>query len=269
LLEPWLSEVAAAEHPALLTAHYYPLTKCQAQPPRLSELLSPLTRTNETTLLARLAATARSSGIPLRLDETNNVSCRGEPGVSNVFGSALWAVDYLSRAMASGVVGLNFHDLIAEPESYSPLVAGDAQELASGALHANPEWYALLLARQLLGDQPVQADVVGGGQRLTAGAFLSPSGNLHIVLVNFASSGARRVLVRLRLSRRFRAGPILGLTAPGLRATSGVTLGGRGVSPTGTWSPVAALPRVSDMHGSLQLEMSRSSAALVTLYPTG
>jgi hypothetical protein len=266
---PWVSETAAAEHPALLTAHYYPLTRCEAYAPKLSDLVSPVTRANESATLAQLSALAQTSGIPLRVDETNNVSCRGQPGVSNVFASALWAVDYVARAMASGVAGLNFHDLIAEPESYSPLVAGNAQELASGALHANPEWYALLLAARLLGDRPVQADVVGGERTLTAGAFVSASGSVHVVLVNFRPTGARRLLVRLRVPSSLHTGTILRLTAPGLRATSGVTLGGRGVSPEGTWSPGTALPQVSGRPGSLALQMPASSAALVTLYPTG
>ncbi len=263
----WASEVAVAEHPALLTAHYYPLTKCEAYVPRLSDLVSPVTRANESATLAQLSAIAQASGIPLRVDETNNVSCRGQPGVSNVFASALWAVDYIARAMASGVAGLNFHDLIAEPESYSPLVAEDAQELASGELHANPEWYALLLADRLLGDRPVHAQVHGGERTLTAAAFASPDGHLHIVLVNFAPSGARQLLVHLHVPLGVGAGTILRLQAPGLRATAGVTLGGSAVSPEGTWSPVARLPQVSSKRGSLALEMPASSAALVTLYP--
>jgi len=263
----WLGDTAAAEHPALLTAHYYPLTKCEAYAPKLGQLLSPLTRASESALLTRLSALAVASRTPLRMDETNNVSCRGQPGVSNVFASALWAVDYVARAMTSGIAGLNFHDLIAEPLSYSPLVAGDPQELASGALHANPEWYALLLAQRLLGDRPVQARVAGGDRTLTAGAFLAPNGSVELVLVDFAPSGAQRLRVRLGLSRSFRAGPILRLTAPGLRATSGVALGGRGVSAQGTWSPVARLPYVSGRPGSLELRMPAGSAALVTLYP--
>ena len=266
---PWESETAAAEHPALLTAHYYPLTRCEAYAPKLSELMSPAIRANESAFLAQLAAIARASAIPLRLDETNNVSCRGQPGVSDVFASALWAVDYIARAMASGVAGLNFHDLITEPLSYSPLVADDAQELASGALHANPEWYALLLSRSLLGEEPVRADVAGGERTLTAAAFLAPSGSVHVLLVDFAPSGARPLLVRLHLTRSLLAGPILRLSAPGLRARAGVTLGGREVSPEGTWGPVAALPRVSGGRGSFALKMPASSAALVTLYPSG
>ena len=113
----------------------------------LGDLLSPLTRAHESAFLTQMGAVANASGIPLRMAETNNVSCRGQPGVSNVFASALWATDYLARAMSSGIVGINFHDLIGEPDSYSPLVAPAPAQLAAGALHANPEWYALLLAR--------------------------------------------------------------------------------------------------------------------------
>jgi hypothetical protein len=263
----WEGETATAEHPVLLTAHYYPLTRCELYAPTLSDLFSPLTRENESATLEQLSAVEQADRIPLRLDETNNVSCRGQPGVSNVFASALWATDYVMRAMDSGVVGLNFHDLIGEPDSYSPLVAGSARELASGVLHANPEWYALLLAAQLLGDQPVRAAVSGGERTLTAAAFLGPNGSLQLVLVNFVPSGGRPLLVHLRLPASIGAGTIMRLTAPELRATAGVTLGGSSVGPEGTWTPSSALPRVSGTRGSLALNMPASSAALVTPYP--
>lgn len=263
----WVAEAASGEHPALLTEHYYPLTRCQAYAPTLGDLLSPLTRAHETAFLAQLAAAARKSAIPLRMAETNSVSCRGQPGVSNVFASALWATDYLARAMTSGVVGINFHDLIGEPESYSPLVAAGPAKLAAGALHANPEWYALLLARGLLGDRPIRTNVAGGDRTLTAAAFVSASGNVHLVLVNFQPNGAPQRVLRLRLPRPFRAGPILRLSAPGMRAKTGVTLGAGAVGADGTWHAGAALPRVSGAPGALELSMPAASAALVTLYP--
>jgi hypothetical protein len=269
---PWLADVASlasGERPAVLTDHYYPLTSCGGETPKLSDIVSPLTRRAEMVMLTRLAAIARASALPLRIDETNNISCRGQPGVSDVFDSALWAADYVARAMAAGVAGLNFHDLIGEPRSYSPLVAGDAAELAGGALHANPEWYALLLARHLLGDRPVRSSATASNRSLTAAAFLSSSGSLHIVLVNFAATTPQPLIVRLRVPRRFGAGSILRLTAPSPRARTGVSLGGRGVSADGTWSHGAPLPRVSGKPGSLQLSLPASSAALVTLYPAG
>jgi hypothetical protein len=244
------------------------LTRCGGRTAKLAYLTSPQTRRNETLTLARLDALANASALPMRLDETNNISCRGQPGVSNVFASALWAVDYVARAMASGLAGLNFHDLIAEPRSYSPLVAGGASELAAGALHANPEWYALLLAHNLVGDEAVRASVTAGNPDLTAGAFLSPTGSLNIVLVNFAGDQVKPFAVRLHVPRRFAAGPILRLTAPGPRAIARVTLGGRSVTSAGTLTPGRSLPRVSGKPGSLRLNVPSSSGALVTLYPT-
>ncbi len=266
---PWVTDLAARERPALLTDHYYPLTSCGAEAATIGDLTSPVTRRNETAMLYRLAAIAAASSLPLRIDETNNISCRGEPGVSNAFASALWAADYVARAMASGVAGLNFHDLITEPQAYSPLAAGDSSELASGALHANPEWYALLLARHLLGDRPVGAKLAASNRNLTAAAFLNASGSLHLVLVNFAGTAAKPLVVRLLLPRRFAAGPILRLTAPTLRATANVLLGGRAVSSTGTWSHETPLEQVSGKPGSLALKMPSGSAALLTLYPRG
>ncbi len=270
LVLAWVSGLAASpDRPALLTDHYYPLSKCGGSAVTLSDLISPVTRRNESSTLARLAAIEQASALSLRVDETNNISCRGTPGVSDAFASSLWAVDYIARAMASGVAGLNFHDLISEPGSYSPLAAADASELASGALHANPEWYALLLARHLIGDRPVAAKLASGSRDLTAAAFASPSGSVHIVLVNFAGSSPHPLVVHLRLSRRFAAGPILRLQAPSLRALAHVSLGGSGVSSAGSWIHGTPLPRVSGKPGALELNLAASSAALVTLYPRG
>jgi hypothetical protein len=263
---PWVTSEATAERPVLLTDHYYPLSKCSHRS-KLGDLLSPSRRTSQTAMLARLAAIARASALPLRLDETNNISCRGQPGVSNAFASALWAVDYAARAMASGMSGLNFHDLITAPRAYSPLVAAGPRELASGALRANPEWYALLLAGHLLGDRPVHTSVTAGNPELSASAFVGADERLHIALVNFAPPRAKRLVVHLRLPLRLGAGPILRLTAPAPSATAGVALGGRGVSGAGTWSPATTLPSVYGKPGSLVLVMPPSSAALVTLYP--
>jgi len=86
------------------------------------------------------------------------------------------------------------------------------------------------------------------------------------VLVNFAPTGAPQVLVRVHLPKQYRAGPILRLTAPGLRASTGVTVGGSGVSSTGAWSAAAPLPHVSGKDGAFELALPANSAALVTLY---
>ncbi len=103
----WVRAAASALHPQLLTDHYYPLSSCGARP-TISELLSPTVRRSESEVLAKTMAVAHVYATPLRVDETNDISCEGQPGVSNTFAAALWALDYTARAMAAGVAGVNF-----------------------------------------------------------------------------------------------------------------------------------------------------------------
>jgi hypothetical protein len=320
----WVRATAAALHPALLTDHYYPLSSCGYRP-TIAELLSPVTRAHERAMLARLAIIERAAATPLRLDETNNVSCEGQPGVSDTFAAALWALDYTARAIAAGIAGVNFHDLVDSRSSYSPLVAtrtpgqtartgapgrtgtpggtGTGQAIAPGrvgteagtgqagtqseTLHANPEWYALLAARTLLGDRPLGVRVTGGtagvgaagtgpsgagvaetaAGELTASALRAPDGGVQLVLVDYDPPGSRPLAVYLRLPGRFAGGSVLRLTAPSPSSTGGVRLGGRAVAPDGAWSPPTALPGVYRRPGTLAVQMPASSAAVVTLYP--
>jgi hypothetical protein len=264
----WVRTAAATLHPQLLTDHYYPLSSCGARP-TISELLSPTVRRSESEVLAKAMALARAYATPLRLDETNDISCEGQPGVSNTFAAALWALDYTARAAASGVAGVNFHDLIDKSGAYSPLVAPGPSALAAGALHAAPEWYALLAARTLVGSRPLPASVAGAAPgELSAAAVRAPDGRVRLVLVDYDPPGSAPLAVRLRVPRDLAGGSVLRLTAPSPAATTGVRLGGREVAPDGTWTP-AALPAVSGRASSLAVQMAPSSAAVVTLSPGG
>jgi hypothetical protein len=255
---PWL-RASATLRPVVLTDHYYPLTSCGSRP-TVSELLSPIVRQEEGSMLNSLGAIQRSSAIPLQIDETNDISCKGQPGVSNTFASALWATDYVARAVAMGLGTLDFHDLISWPGSYSPLIA------TGSALHPNPEWYDLLLTQSLRGTRPLSANV-HGAPNLSASAFLGAGGVIQLLLVNFDPTSATPLLVRPEVRGRFAGGTILRLTARSPYATSDVTLGGRGVSASGAWAPRLPLPAVSEKGGSLALAMPPSSAALITLRP--
>ncbi len=263
----WLRTVASSPtlRPALLTDHYYPLSSCGYRP-TVSELLSPNVRRAESDMLGKAVEIARAHGLALRMDETNNVSCEGEPGVSDTFASALWALDYAARVASAGVAGLNFHDLLDKTDAYSALFAPTPAALGAGALHAAPEWYALLAARALLGGRPLPATVAGDApEELSASAVRGPGGQLRLVLVDYDPPGDSPLAVRLHVPRGLGGGSVLRLTAPSPTATSGVLLGGRAVAPDGTFTLPSALPRVSGRAGSLAVGMPPDSAAVVTL----
>jgi hypothetical protein len=276
---PPLSWVAAAGalHPALLADHYYPLSSCGGVQPQRGELLSPVTRAHEDTMLSRLRTITRARATPVRIDETGSISCHGASGVSNSFASALWAADWTVRAMDAGIAGLNFHDLVSERGAYSPLVlASDAPATgardvpAASPLEGNPDWYALLLTAPLAGGVPLSTSV-DGEPNLTAAAFASAGtaaarrNPVRLVLINFEPPSAKPLLVHLRVPARLTGGSVLRLMAGSPAAQARVELGASEVRPDGDWVPKLPLPRLYGGAGSLSLELPASSAALVTL----
>ena len=258
----WLAAYARRERPSLLTAHFYPLIRCGHDRPTISQLMSADLRLSEQRVLDRLASLAARSRRPLRIGETNNVACSGQPGVSDTYASALWALDYLVRAVDAGVRGVNFHGFLAECRTYTPLCARSRPELASGSLAARPEWYALLAARSLAGARPLATRVAPARNDLTVIAVRSPRGGIDAILVNL---GARPIRIALRVPPRLRTSALIRLTGPSLAARSGVRLGGRAVDRHGGWSAAGA--RLPARRGALTVTLGAFSAAVVSARP--
>jgi len=266
--EKWGLTEAISERPALLTGHHYPLGCNEHPAPSIPRLLSQRVRMLEQTSLRRYMFIAQETEVPFRLDETNTVSCGGVPGISNTFASALWAVSYLTQAMSMGVAGINLEGNPANCGGYTPVCAPSAEALASGALVAQPEWYALLLARTLIGERPLHT-VIGPAHRpnVEASTFAAPDGTLQFVLVDDDLPGARSVAMHLHVGGGFHSGTVLSLTAPSPEALSGVQLGGEAVAADGSWTEPAMLPHARNSHGVITVVLKPSSAALVTVSP--
>ncbi len=265
--ENWGPAEAVDQQPAMLTGHHYPLGCKQLPAPSIGRLLSPPIRRKEGGSLRRYMAVAQASDIPFRLDETNTVSCGGTAGISNSFASALWAADYVPEAMAAGVSGINLHGNPANCRGYSPLCAPTPEGLAAGQLVAQPEWYALLLAKSLIGASPLPTGLANPKRRnVVSTAFLAADRTLRYVIVDDDPPGHRGVAVRLPVGGGYAGASVMALTGPSPGALSGLLLGGRPVAPDGSWSP-AGLPRARNKRGVITVNMKPSSAALVSVAP--
>ncbi len=261
----WGPGEAHVERPALLTVHRYPLV-CSALPaPSIAGLLSAATRDRDLTQLRSDVTIARAAGIPLRVDETNSVSCGGRAGVSDTFAAALWAVQFIAETMQLGIDGVNFHDLPASCAGYSPLCASDPAAFAQGRLTAAPEWYALLLMRNLIGERPLTTVVRPSAPTVLAAAFAG-LGVTRLVLVDTDATGTARP-VRIAVGAAPATASVLALTAPSLAATGGVRLGGRGVNASGELLGAPVRRVVRSTGGAITIPLAPASAALVTLAP--
>jgi hypothetical protein len=263
--QSWGSAEARRQRPALLTGHHYPL-RCDSVPaPTIEALLSERIRALEGASLSRYLAVAHARRTRFRMDETNTVSCGGRPGISDTFASALWAVGYITQAMAAGAVGINLQGAPANCSGYSPVCAPTPARLASGALQPQPEWYALLLTSMLIGDRPLHTRVVAPEKpNLAVRALQAPGGSLKFVIVEDDPAGAAGAALRLHVGPRLHSASILELSAPAPNSVSGVLLGGRPVAADGSWQPPPRLRRIAVRGGVLSLSLPAARAVLVT-----
>ncbi len=262
--ETWGPGEAVDERPVMLTGHHYPLGCEQLPPPSIERLLSAPIHAREVNSLRRYIAIAQAGGTPFRLDETNSVSCGGVAGISDTFASALWAAGFLPQVLSAGAVGFNMHGNPSRCDGYTPVCAPGAAALSEGALVAQPEWYALLMLRGLVGDRPLPTTVYRSPRstNVLASTFVAPDGRLDFVLVDDDPSGQRPATVRLRVGPGFSGASVLALNGESQVALSGVTLGGHEVSPGGGWTP-GRLPSVAVRQGTATITLAPSSAALV------
>jgi hypothetical protein len=282
----WLPAYAQGQGSGLshLTQHFYPLTRCGGRRPTITELLSSATRQRETSAIERAVVVARQAGLPVRFDETNSASCGGQDGVSNTLASALWIVDYLLLAGQRGVAGVDVHGGLAACRGYTPLcvprasgaVAGSRPGIGpvadaslgaaagEGPLAVQPDFYGLLLVRQLEGGRwlPVRSDPPSP---LHEFALLMPDGSIRVVLVNLSPKLNAHVVIRAGGRRTLLE--VLRLTGPSLGATSGVRFGGAAVGADGTWAPVPSQPTQQGPGGSdgVAVDLARASSAVVSL----
>jgi hypothetical protein len=266
IFSEWGEAEALSQKPALLTGHHYPLGCAQTPRPSIEALLSPAIRALEARSLATYMTVSSKRGIPLRIDETNTVSCGGVAGVSDTFASALWASAYITQAMAAGVDGINLEGNPTNCAGYTPLCAPDASAIADGQLQAEPEWYALLLTRSLIGERPLPTTISAEATpNLVAAAFSAPNHSLRVVLVDDEPPGASPLALRLGVGSGLGTARVLRLSASAPGDTNGVLLAGTEVAANGSWQAPTQPEGAQPIDGVLSLQLQPSSAALVTL----
>jgi hypothetical protein len=264
----WGPVEASALRPAMLTGHHYPLGCHQTPQPSIDRLLSPEIHELEQQSLLRFRSVSRATSIPVRLDEIGSVSCGGTPGISNTFASALWATGYLAQAMTTGISGINLEGNPASCRGYSP-VCTQAPGREAAPLGVQPQWYAILLLRALVGTRPVPTRISSPGTpNLLIRGFLTRHGAVRIVIVNDDPPGSRPSQLQLPVRRGTGAASVLALTAPSPAATTGVRLGGRTVAGDGSWHG-ANRTWIAPVKNVLKLTVAPSSAALLTVHAPG
>jgi hypothetical protein len=228
-----------------VTYHYY--RGAASSNPPLSQLLT--IDSSVASASQQLATIATSNKIRdgFRWGEMNSYSGHGAAGVSDVFGAALWSIDFMLTTAQYGAIGCNFHGggqnqdgnicsngvaSCTKPFRYSPLIEVDSQVTA-----AAPLYYGMLLVSQAGVGNMLSTKATVGSLNFSAYTITPADGSTNVVLVNKdATNGAN---VSINVGAAVTRATAVYLQAPSLTSTTGVTFAGSGVSPSGVWSPNA------------------------------
>jgi hypothetical protein len=248
-----------------VTFHRYPLRACVTDPAAPSyasipNLLQDRSSAGLAAQVAPLVAIAHAHAHPFRLDELNSASCSGRRGMSDTFASSLWVLDTLFNLAATGVDGIDLHTLPGAP--YEPFVFTRKGQTWNASV--KPVYYGMLMFAEAFppGAQLLQTDAPAGAVKVWA--TRGTDGRVRIVMIN--KDPTTSVDVHVALPGPATSGTVQTLSASGLSATSGISLGGRSFgtrTDTGRLVGQANDATVDPLLGYYSVQLPAASAALL------
>jgi hypothetical protein len=253
------------------TIHRYPLVNCYTHPgqpqyPTLQHLLSSYAITGLANGVRNAVQVSHAHGAALRVDELNSVACRGHPGLSDTFASALWVLDTLPALARVGVDGINVHTF--PTASYAPFKFQQSHGVWTGSV--SPLYYGLLMFTQAA---PPGSRLLGTSWSvrgpIRTWATRTPDGTTHVVVTNYSESGTRQIAIRVPGTSG--EATVERLWAPFLLAKDHVTLGGQSFGTETKTGLLAGKPNTASVSqskgGYYVVRLTGSSAAMLTIPP--
>lgn len=236
----------------LLTRHYY-VANGQSPTSTMTLLLTP--DPNLPGELAAMQAAASSNNIAsgYRISEANSFYNGGAPGISDGFGTSLWAINFLFTNAWAGSAGVNFHGG-GDGTGYTPIA-----DNGTAAVQARPEYYGIYLFAQAAKGKLVATTATPTSASLYVYAVASTD-TTHVMLVNTSATASYNVSVTLGAS--VSSATFVTLTGPSLGATSGQLMNGAAIQSDGSW-PEIVPPALSVTGGRLQVPVAAGSAILL------
>ena len=210
---------------SLLTQHYY------RAGPSINDTMQILLQPDPflVTLVNNIVgAAAGHCSLGARITECASYSAGGVQGVSDVYGAALWSLDYMFTAALNGCQGVNFHGGGQSP--YSPIV-----DNGTAVQRVGPELYGLKMFSLLPHGNTVPATVMlSSNINFTAYGVRRTDGTISALLNNKELSDA--VAVSVNLGANATGAQLIELTGLSLYSTTCYTLGGATINPDGAWN---------------------------------
>jgi len=214
---------------------------------------------------------ALESGIAFRVGEGNSVSCGGVAGVSDVFASALFALDVMMNTAAIGINQWNWH---GGPGAHYTPISFARPPAPPGPPQVRPLFYGMWAFTQATtGNSSILQALVNSSNDLIKLWATGEGGGTKVFRVlaihkdYLATANATLSVIIPKGFTVEGSGKLLRLLAPNVTATFGVTWGGQTFDGSTTGFPLGTqvVESVPSVNGdSFSFSLSPASAALLT-----
>lgn len=269
--QAWYTNLIAGDRSRfeMLTQHTYPLGPGAT----ITQLLSPSIDSSELSTASGPLAAANGAGLPMRMDETNSTVGGGTLGTSDVYGSALWGLDYSLLMAKDGEAGLNFHSGLGVCDAplsngrfqhYTAICPATAADAAAKVYMARPLYYGIWMAQHMGPGHfyPLTLSLLPGFNA-TAYAVKGDDGLTRIAIIDKDAPGSM-VGVSIAGIGSATSAQMITMTGPSLTSTTGTMVQGASVDAAGHLNP-GAPDTMTASQGSFIFNMPTGSAAILTL----
>jgi hypothetical protein len=227
-LHQYLSPLELAQSPniAIVSQHAYAGYQETGQQFAPDYLLTPAASTQGASAVASSVTIAHALGQPFRIGEMNSIDGGGIAGISDAFGSALWAIDSLFTYANVGVDGVNVHGTSGCSYcAFSFSVTTTAANHSYTLQRVSPLYYGLLFFHAATANHAGLLPVTVTSQaNIKVWATIDASGVERVAILNKDESFAGTVAVTIA---GYAQAQVQRLVAPGYASTNGVFFGGQ------------------------------------------
>ncbi len=255
-----------------ISFHRYPLDVCDGKKTSIEKLLADKSAAgvaNQTSSFPPLCAP-----LPLFIGEGNNVACGGAYGISDVWASALWAIDVLFNVAAVGVARYNLHGMPGG--AYSAISWVDAADPSDTAPIVHPTYYGMLAFAQMTANSSTILNVTtvaNTNSFIKLWSVVDANLAQRVVAIHKDLNATEAATITLLPASRLVGAAILTRGLPGTRgffsnATDGISIGGLSWSSTvdGTPSGTPTSESITvSADGSYSFSLPPASFAIITL----
>jgi len=227
----WLGEFTKNEHQRvnLIDGHYYNNGPASNPQIGLQDVLRP--HKDMAAYLQGMSVIAANHSLPYRISESNSIWGQGKPGVSNVFASALWALDFMWSIAENKGQGVNFHGGGIR-FVYTPINA------ANGITTARPVYYAMLAFKDgAIGNKIVAPQVIDRDEQDNYSVHSSINRDKSTSITFINKELEKDFSFTVQLTQAAASMSISRLSAPSVTSDTGITFAGSTVNQDGTFAP--------------------------------